>query len=102
MPKVFVANYQDMDFTPAQQFGELVFITQGYIPLNDLEKVRAQIKKFVDLSSPSDYIIQNGPSVIVTLLAVLWFMKHGYINMLSWNSKTKSYKHFVVGVDSVK
>ena len=99
--KVFIANYQDKDFSSADQFGEVVFVTKGFVPLHDMTKVRNGLKKFVDLSSQHDYLVINGPSVIVTLLSILWFTKHGYLNVLSWDGKTSSYRPFVVGIDSI-
>lgn len=99
--KVFITNFQDMDFSPAEKFGELVFITKGYQYLGDLEKVRNQLSRYVDMSAPTDYLVLNGPSVIIAMLSVLWFVKHGYINMLAWDNATKSYKHFVVGINRV-
>lgn len=99
---VFIANFQNRDFSPAEKFGEAIFVTKGYVPLDDMTKVRNNLKKFVDLSSQHDYLILNGPSVVVTLLSLLWFTKHGYINVLSWDGKDNSYRHFVVGVDSIQ
>ena len=97
-PKVFIANFQDIDFTPAEAYGETVFITRGFQHLNDLEKIRSTLKRYVDTSAPSDFVVLNGPSVIVAQLALLWFAKHGYINVLTWNGSDKSYKHAVLTV----
>lgn len=99
--KVFITNFQDMDFSPAEAFGECVFITKGYQYLGDLEKIRNLLSRYVNMSSPNDYLVLNGPSVIIAMLSVLWFTKHGYINMLAWDNQSKSYKNFVVGIDKV-
>ena len=100
--RVFVANFQEKSFEPAERFGEVIFITTGFVRLNDMEAVRAKIAKYVELSRPTDFVIFLGPSVINTMLAVLWFHKHGYINVLSWDNKRKDYNHFVVGVNEIQ
>ena len=99
--KVFIANYQDKDFAPANEFGEPIFVTQCFVPLHNMTKVRSSLKKFVDLSSQHDYLILNGPSVIVLMLGLLWFAKHGYVNVLSWDNKNTRYRHFVLGLESI-
>ena len=99
--KVFVANFQEKSFTPAERYGEVIFVTTGFIPLYDMEAVRKKLAKFVELSSPSDYLILIGPSVICSMLSILWFSKHGFVNLLSWDGKRNDYNHFVLGVNEV-
>jgi hypothetical protein len=100
--RVFVANFQEKSFESARKFGdEIIFVTTGFIPLNDMEAVRQKLAKYVELSNSSDYLILLGPSVINCMLSILWFEKHGFINILSWDSKRNDYNHFVIGTHSV-
>lgn len=99
--KVFVTNFQSRDYSSAEKYGELVFVTKGFIVLSDLEKIRKSLSRFIELSSADDYVILMGPSVIIAMFTVLWFAKHGYMNILSWDGKNNTYNHYVVGVDKV-
>lgn len=101
MHKVFITNFQDKNFSPAKKYGEVIFVTKGFMPLDDMEDVRSSLSKYVELSSPQDFVILIGPSVIIAMFTVLWFQKHGFMNVLSWDNKNMAYRHFVIGVDSV-
>ncbi len=99
--KVYVANFQaDRDFTQAEKFGEVVFITQGYLDLKKLDKFRLAFEEFLERADASDYIILTGPSVIKALVIVIWYAKFGYVNILSWNKRENIYIHNVVGLDN--
>lgn len=98
-PRVYIVNFQTKNFSSAKKFGELVFITQGFLDLTKIDELREKFSRYVELASPSDCLILNGPAVVNTLLTVLWFKKFGYLNILSWDGRSLNYSHNVVGVN---
>ena len=83
MPNVFVTNFQAKNFTPAEKFGDIVFITKGFMPLDDMNLIRKKLEAYIDISDSSDFVILIGPTVILGMFTMLWAAKHGYMNLLS-------------------
>jgi hypothetical protein len=100
--RVFVTNFQERDFGPADKFGETIFITRGYVPLRDIGALRNKLVAHIAYSKADDFIILTGPAVLIAMFTLLWTQKHGFMNVLSWNTRDKEYIHYVVGADSVQ
>jgi len=99
MSKVFVLNeLESRDYSTAIPYGELIFVTKGYVNLHDLGQLRRKLDSLIKFSNPSDYVIVIGPSVLIMLFGILWFQKHGLMNVLAWNSQVKGYVPFVIGL----
>lgn len=97
--KVFIANFQpNKDFSPAEEFGELVFMSRGFIDLKNLARTRSKIEQYLKVAAPTDFIILNGPAVVNALIIALWFNRFGYVNVLSWDPNKTGYIHNVVGI----
>jgi hypothetical protein len=96
--RVYIVNFQTKNFNSAKKYGELVYITQGYLDLKKIDEYRSKLERYVDMASPTDSLILNGPAVINTLLTILWFRKFGYLNILSWDGRAFVYSHNVVGL----
>ena len=96
--KVFITAFQQKDFTSLDKWGETVFVTKGYIPFDDLERVRKNLQSYIDLANQDDYVILNGPSILTGMFSILWFYKFGYINTLAFNTKSNEYKLCVLGI----
>jgi hypothetical protein len=99
--RVFVTNFQERDFGPADKFGETIFITRGYVPLRDITALRTKLAAHIAYSKADDYVIITGPAVLIAMFSLLWIQKHGFMNVLSWNTRQKGYDHYVIGSDSV-
>ncbi len=98
---VFVTNYQERDFGPADELGECIFITRAFVPLNNISALYTKLANHVAYSKPSDFAILTGPSVLIAIFTALWLQKHGFMNILSWNTRSKTYKHYVVSSSQI-
>ena len=94
---VYVTNLnEEHDFTAAERWGELVFVTKGYTILSDLDKLEKKLQTHVDKSQPTDFIVLSGANILCSMFVLLWQKKHGYVNILHFSKKSKQYEHYVI------
>lgn len=82
MPKVYVVNKSSHDFSAAEEFGELVFMTEGRMnrfATNDMIRI---FKGFMKESNKDDYILPCSLNVMNLLAGAVFADKHGTINLL--------------------
>jgi len=96
MPKVFIINDSGHDFTPAEEFGELVIMTEGYINKYAVTAMVRAFKPFIDQSSPNDIILQTGPQVMNNIACAMFAAKHGCLNLLIWRALPNEEARYVL------
>ena len=90
MPKVFVVNKSSHDFSPASQYGELVFLSEGPMDRYAANNMARQFMVELKTSSSDDYILPCGLSVMNIVAASIFVSFHGRLNLLLY--KSKAYK----------
>lgn len=95
-PRVFVANFAGHDYMPAEQYGELVFITKGFISFQSLDRVKYQVALVVSKSHKDDWLALSGTNIVNVLAAVLWFSMHGVVKVLNFDKNTGKYREIVL------
>lgn len=94
--KVYVSNFSGYQYGDAERFGAIVFMTHGYVPLNDIGAIRKKLSNFIDQSSSSDFLVLSGHNLLCALCAILWKEKHGFVNILHFDKKADKYLHYVI------
>lgn len=84
MAAVYVTNKAGLDFTAASKWGELNFITQGYVNFGDVEKLSLKINEVIMDSKPEDFLVLAGNNLLCVMVAIIWLRKHGRLNVLHW------------------
>lgn len=80
--KVYVINRSGHDYSKAEKYGEIIFLSKGSM---DKYKVNTIARKFADVmkdSSPEDYLLLTGLTVMSVIAASIFANKHGRINLL--------------------
>jgi hypothetical protein len=93
MKKVWITNKSGHDFSPAEKFGQLLFLTSGVLPSKF--SVNMLYRTFVEAlenSSPNDYILIAGPSTALAVLVAIFAQKHGRVNFLIHDTKDNKYE----------
>lgn len=83
-PLVLVVNSGYHDYSPAEQFGEIVFMStdpNGISQYNTSTMARL-FQPYIDKSTPEDYILVTSFSVMVTVVSSMFAFKHGRLNLL--------------------
>jgi hypothetical protein len=84
MATVYVVHQGDIDFTPAQQYGDLRYITQGYARFDNVKKLSQQIANHLCDSKPTDFLVLSGNNLLCAIVCLMWMKLHGHINILHW------------------
>lgn len=82
MAKVYVVNKSSHDFSPALQYGDLVFLSEG--PMNRYA-TNNMVRLFEDgmkSSEPNDYIVPCSLNVMNSIACAIFAYKHGRLNLL--------------------
>lgn len=96
-PRVFVTNFAGHDYSNAERFGEIVWITRGYISFHSLDRVKYQICEQVFKSTPEDWLLLSGIPVICVVSALFWYHLHRKVKLLIHDKKGGDvYREFVI------
>lgn len=82
MPQVFIPNRSANDFSGAEEFGDIVFVTEGYIDQLKVNPLIHRIDEVLSKSSPDDYIVMSSLNVLCSLVTAVFALKHGRLNLL--------------------
>lgn len=82
--KVFIVNRSTHDFSAAEKFGTLVFLSDG--PMNRFA-TNTMFRIFEDglrESSCNDYIVPCSLNVMNSIVCAIFAHRHGRLNLLLW------------------
>lgn len=80
--KVYVINKSGHDFSPAKEYGELVFLSKGMVDKYDTNQMYRQFRKELKDSNPEDYILETSLTTLNVVACSLFAYKHGRLNLL--------------------
>jgi hypothetical protein len=86
MKRVYVVNKSSHDFSPAEHFGEITFLSEG--PMNRYS-TNSMYRTFYEIlkdSSPDDYIVPCALNVMNSLACAIFAHKHGKLNLLLYKN----------------
>lgn len=76
-PKVYVTNYNgNYDYSPAEKYGELINMTQGFIPAYRYQSILSTFDNYAKTASDEDYLLLSGSNLVCALAVICWH-KHG-------------------------
>lgn len=93
MAKVYVINNRHHNFDSASKYGELVYVTEGVVPIFKTDYVALLLQeKLKDFNIEEDFILACGPS-IVGIMATLIVARRttGKLKVLIFDAKDQSY-----------
>ena len=83
--KVFIPNKGFHDYTDAKRFGTLTYVTTGSQNKFGVSNMARCWDAAIQDSSPSDYILLTSLSILSSVGAAAFAMKHeGRVNFLLW------------------
>ena len=96
MPKVFIINDSGHDYSPAEKFGELITMSEGYVDKYSVTAMYRLFKPFIDSSQKEDIILQSGPIVMNNIACAMFAAKHGCLNLLIWRALPNETPRYVL------
>jgi hypothetical protein len=82
MTKVYIVNKSAHDFTEAEKYGELVFITEGRLNRFNVNDMHRQASDAMENSSHKDYIVPCSLNVLNSIVCATFAVKHKCLNLL--------------------
>lgn len=100
-PKVWVVNYAGHDYSDAKRFGELDFITKGYVSRGHPDRLLYDVSETIAETEPFDWLLPSGLIALNVLAVVVWKQKHGSVNLLLHDPKEDCYQPTKITTEQV-
>jgi len=91
MAKVYVVNNANHNYSKAEQYGELMYVTKGKLPIFKTSTVRAMLEKGLVKFTKDDYLLISGPAIVNIMAATLLFNKFDTVKFLVFDTKQQDY-----------
>lgn len=80
--KVFIVNRSAHDFSEAEKYGELIFLSEGRMNRYETNNMHRNFSAAMESSSPDDYIVPCSLNVMNSIACAIFAYKHGRLNLL--------------------
>lgn len=89
--KIYVVNKGSHDYSMAQEFGELVFMSEGNMPSRfAASKMYRAFKSYIDNSNPLDYILLTSMTIMCSIACAMFAQKHNRLNLLLYKPDSQN------------
>lgn len=88
---VYVTNFTGHEYTNAEQYGELVYLTKGFVSFDNLNSIKSRVSEFIKQANNEDYLLLSGNNLICALATNLWLNYHTQCKILHWNGLKREY-----------
>jgi len=82
VPNVYVPNKSIHDFSAAEEFGNLVFLSEGNVKKYATNLIYRQFNKILRKSEPDDYLLVTGLTTLNLVACHILTKLHGRVNLL--------------------
>lgn len=80
--KVYVANKSAHDFSDAEKYGRLIFVTEGKLNRFNVNDMHRRASDAMSKSKASDYIVPCSLNVLNSIICSTFAVMHGRLNLL--------------------
>ncbi len=85
--KVYIINKGTHDYSEAEKFGELVFLTEGNYHILSTSKMAREMIYGLKFSTPDDYIMPCSLTVMSSIACGIYARMHKRLNLLIYTVK---------------
>lgn len=89
--KIYVINRSAHDYSGAEKFGEIVYLSEGSINRYATNKIYRQMNDVLKNSKPDDYILLTGLTIMASIACSIFSVKHNRLNLLLFRPNDHSY-----------
>ena len=93
-PSVFIVNKGFHDYSPAEEYGEIVYMStdpSGIAQLHTSTMARL-FQPYIEASDPEDYILVTAFTVMVSIASAMFAAKHKRLNLLIYRPADNRYE----------
>lgn len=89
MPKIYNTNFNPRhDYEKAEEFGELIHMTKGYIPPHKLNQLSKTFQTYAKQANKNDQLLLSGSNLVCVLAVAAWLEVHSEVQVLQ-HTKTR-------------
>ena len=89
--KIYVINRAAHDYSGAERWGKLVYLSDGPVNRYATNKIYRAFEDVLSESSPEDYILLTGLTVMSSIATAIFAHKHSRLNLLIFRPNTHTY-----------
>ena len=82
MSNVYVVNRSAHDFSPAEKFGKIIFLSEGPMNRYSTNNMHRKFTEAMKDSNEHDYIVPCSLNVMNSIACAVFAVKHGKLNLL--------------------
>ena len=82
MANVYVVNKSSHDFSAAEDYGRLLFLSEGPMNRYAANHMHRQFARMMEHSQKGDYIVPCSLNVMNSIACAVFAHKHGVLNLL--------------------
>jgi hypothetical protein len=82
MTRVYIPNRGPHDYTEAEQYGRLVYCTEGSLDKFDVSQMFRELDDCFRNASPDDYILLTSLTSLCSVACAIFANKFGRLNLL--------------------
>jgi hypothetical protein len=86
MAKVYIVNRSFHDFSAAERYGKLIFLSEGPMDRFAVNDMARQFEPFLKDSSPEDYIVPCALASMNIVACSMFATKHNKLNLLLYKN----------------
>lgn len=95
-PKVYVPNMGCHDLQIAEQYGEIIYLTEGRLKLSSVGYLYRVMNEILSKSSPNDYLLISGPTIANVVATSILVNLHKKLNTLIYIVDGKGQGRYLV------
>ena len=80
--RVFIVNKSAHDFTAAEEYGEIIFLSEGSMNRYATNSMMRQFAEIMESSQGTDYIVPCSLNVMNSIACAIFAWMHGRLNLL--------------------
>ena len=95
-PKVYVVNQAGHDFSAAERYGDIVFLSRGTQNKFAVGGMYRSFAEILEHSKPDDYLLTTGLTNMNVIAGAMLAYKHGKLNILLYKSSRYIERRIVI------
>jgi len=92
--KVYIPNKSIHDFSAAEKFGDLVFLSEGNISKYKTSRIYRNFIEKLKESKEDDYLMISGLTILNIIASLIMYSLHGKVNLLMFKG-TRKEKYYI-------
>lgn len=93
MPTVWVVNRSSHDYSPARDYGDLQYLSEGPMDKYSVNDIDRQFRAKLENSGKEDFILITSLTVMSSIACVIFALKHHCLNLLIYKSRGYIERH---------